>query len=343
MLRLQKNGNFNKIRELKTIFLVSYFTFIFIGSLVAQDFPESTSEEPYNMDVNYGNQPTEEAIPAPPPKPPPPPASIRMAQKVVMIGRVPYMSVKEMMGHVKTLLGYLRKEMGVKEVRLVTSKDYAGILEALSRGTIDFAWLGPTAYVLGKEKNAMIPLAKTKLRSGSSYRGVFIARKDSQILGIEDIKGKVMGFVDPESASGYLYPLYILKRSKINPFKDCKKVEFLKKHDLVLSAVLEKRIDAGVCLEDTLGTLKDKTLLEQIMILGKTDPVPSDVIACREDCPLNLREKFKETLLKIKGNPQSEKGAGAGEKLSEFLPVSDEEFNSVRDVLRAIGDIIQKK
>lgn len=319
------------------IFFIQLLVILLVIPAGGQDFPTTNMDDPDDIGVYDPTQTGEEPVPEPAPAPkivPQPP--IRLAQKVVMLGRVPYMNIKDMMSHAKSLLLYLRKEMGVKDVRLVTAKDYSGVLDALSRGTIDVAWLGPMAYVLGKDKVPMTPLVKTKRRAGSSYRGVFITRKDSGILGIEDIKGKVVGFVDPESASGYLYPLYVLKRSKINPHKDCKKVEFLKKHDAILAAVLEKRIDAGVCLEDTLATLKDKNLAAEIMTLGKTDEVPSDVIACREDCPINLRDKLKDALLKIK----SETGSGAP-PMNEFLATTDEEFDPVRGVLKEIKDIRQ--
>ncbi len=327
----------------RAIGLFVLITLMIFGTVIpvfCQDFPPNYTEDD-DEPISYEPEPPPEDPPPPPEVKPAPPGPIRLAQKVVMIGRVPYMSIKDMMAHSKALMSYLRKEMGVKEVRLVTSKNYAGVLQALSRGTIDFAWLGPTAYVLGKDKMPLFPIVKTQRRTGSSYRGVFITRKDRQILGIDDIKGKIVGFVDPESASGYLYPLALLKRSKINPHKVCKKVEFLKKHDAVLAAVLSGKIDAGVCLEDTLLGLKGKKELDDLLVLGKTDEVPSDVIVCREDCQPVLRDKFREALLKSAEFNKAGKNADPQAKLPEFLSTNDEEFNSVRDVVKTIKDVIK--
>jgi phosphonate transport system substrate-binding protein len=307
--------------------------------VLAQDFPAQEYQDPYG-DEDEGEYPAP-LEDDPPPAPVTiekliPPGPIRLHQKVVMIGRVPYMNLKDMMNHAKSLMTYLTKEMGVKGARLVTSKSYTGVLESLSRGAIDFAWLGPTAYVNSKEKYRLVPLAKTKRKGGAAYRGVFITRKDSGIQGLEDIKGKTIGFVDPESASGYLYPLYVLKRLNVNPQKVCKKVEFLKRHDIVLAAVLDGRIAAGVCLEETL-VKADPKLVAQLLILGKTDEVPSDVLVCREDCPPNLRERFQAALVKTSANAETEKPAGDGAAEFAFLPTSDEEFETVRTVLKAVG------
>lgn len=270
-------------------------------------------------------------------------SALRLSEKVVMIGRVPYVSAKGIMVLVKGLTGFLRKELGVKAVRVVTSKDYAGVLNALERGTIDFAWVGPTAYVIGNENTPLIPLAQAKRRTGATYHGVFITRKDSGITKIADIKGKVIGFVDPESASGYLYPLFFLKHYKINPHKDCRKVEFLQKHDAILEAVLSKKVDVGVCLEDTIETIKDRKILDQILVLGKTNEVPSDIVACREDCPVALRDKLKSALLKTGTLNQTASSSTGLPPIMEFLPVNDGDLNTVRNVLKDIKDVRQRR
>ncbi|RCK79653.1 MAG: Phosphonate ABC transporter phosphate-binding periplasmic component [Candidatus Ozemobacter sibiricus] len=275
----------------------------------------------------------------PEPKPAAPPPPIRLAQKVVMIGRPPYMNVKGMLQQVKGLTDYLRKEMGVKNVRMVTAKDYASVLSALERGTIDFAWLGPTAFVLGNEKIPLLAIAQAKRRTGPKYYGVFITRKDSGILGIEDIKGRTIGFVDPESASGYLFPLYYLKRAKINPYTYCRQVVFLQKHDAVLNAVLTRKVDVGVCLDDTIETIKDRRILDQIMVLGKTDQVPSDIVACRADCHPVLRDRLQAALLKTTTLAKTATGTPGLAPIMEFLPVNEADLARVREVIKATRDI----
>lgn len=275
----------------------------------------------------------------PEPKPTAPPPPIRLAQKVVMIGRPPYMNVKGMLQQDKGLTDYLRKEMGVKNVRMVTAKDYASVLNALERGTIDFAWLGPTAFVLGNEKIPLLAIAQAKRRTGAKYYGVFITRKDSGILGIEDIKGKTIGFVDPESASGYLFPLYYLKRAKINPYTYCRQVVFLQKHDAVLNAVLNRKIDVGVCLDDTIETIKDRRILDQILVLGKTDQVPADIVACRADCHPVLRERLQAALLKTTALAKTASGSVGLPSVMEFLPVNEADLARVREVIKATRDI----
>ncbi len=324
------------------------------GYAESQDFPTLHADDPYantnyqgftddddswyqtEDETSYPGSP--EAEPPQPPPPPPPPVvpqpPVQLNQKTVLIGRPPYLSLSEMMRHVGTLFAFLKKEMGVKEVRLVTGQDYTSVLAALIRGKIDFAWVGPMAYVIGNEKGDLMPIAKAQHQGGAAYRGVFITLKNGRVLGLDDIRGKTVGFVDPESASGYLYPLYLLKRLKIDPHKVCK-VLFLKKHDAVLGAVLDGKIDVGVCLEATLKTISDPKQLNRILVLGKTDEVPSDVIVCRKDCPVNLRERFLEALLK-------RTASDAADPLRQtFAPAEDADFQSVQEVWNAVRSMIR--
>ncbi|HOT28916.1 MAG TPA: phosphate/phosphite/phosphonate ABC transporter substrate-binding protein [Candidatus Ozemobacteraceae bacterium] len=324
-----------------------------VGFAESQDFPPVRSDDPY-ANTNYQGYTdeddswyqTDDEASSPgspetePPQPPPPPPvvpqpPIQLDQKSVLIGRPPYLSLSEMMHHVSTLFAFLKKEMGVKEVRLVTGQDYTSVLAALIRGKIDFAWVGPMAYVIANEKGDLMPIAKARHPGGTAYRGVFITLNNGRVLGLDDIRGKTVGFVDPESASGYLYPLYLLKRLKIDPHKACK-VLFLKRHDAILGAVLDGKIDVGVCLEATLKTIGDPKQLNRILVLGKTDEVPSDVLVCRKDCPVNLRERFLEALLKCTAS-------GAAEPLRQtFAPAKDADFQSVQDVWNAVRPMIPR-
>lgn len=264
------------------------------------------------------------------------PSSYPFAGKVVQIGRPPYISVKGMMMAVGGLISFLRQEMGVKDVRLVTPKDYAGVLTALEKGTIDFAWLGPTAYVIGAEKMRLIPLAKARRRTGITYRGILVTRKDSGITNLAQVKGRTIGFVDPESASGYLYPLDVLRKAGIDPHKDCAKVEFLQKHDAVMTAVWNKKVDVGAVIEDTLPAIKDPKVYDQIEILGKTVEIPTDIVACREDCDPALRDRFKAALLRTSSLKQKPLATSGLPPVMEFLQVNPSEIESVKAFLKGL-------
>jgi len=95
------------------------------------------------------------------------------------------------------------------ETKLFAPADYNGVIQGLLGGTIDMAWLGASGYAKTwlSDPEAVEPiLVKVNNDGGYGYYSVGFARKDSNIASLEDMKGKVFGFGDPNSTSGYLIP-----------------------------------------------------------------------------------------------------------------------------------------
>ncbi|HNW34821.1 MAG TPA: phosphate/phosphite/phosphonate ABC transporter substrate-binding protein, partial [Candidatus Ozemobacteraceae bacterium] len=187
-------------------------------------------------------------------------ASVGGAYKdtILKLGRIPFTNATEMVKKHEGLLNYLRTELGVKETRLVLASDYKGIIDKLARGEIDIGWLGTTSYVEAmadpKQKSAMRLLVKPRRFKTTSYRGIIIARQDSGIRSLKDLKGKKVAWVEKDSASGYLFPKALLLEAGVNPDKDFAEAGFLGKHDAVVLNVLLGKYDAGACYDDARNT-----------------------------------------------------------------------------------------
>ena len=95
------------------------------------------------------------------------------------------------------------------ETKLFAPADYDGVIQGLLGGTIDMAWLGASGYAKTwlSDPEAVEPILVAVNVDGSyGYHSIGFARKDSNIASLEDMKGKIFGFGDPNSTSGYLIP-----------------------------------------------------------------------------------------------------------------------------------------
>ncbi len=113
---------------------------------------------------------------------------------------------------------YLTQQLGVK-VTLRIANDYAAIIEGQRAGNIHVAYYGPASFA-----RALLTGVKTTAfaidvnNDGSKgYYSVFYVKADSPYQKIEDLKGKAVGLVDPNSTSGYNMPLYTLNKMGIDP------------------------------------------------------------------------------------------------------------------------------
>lgn len=115
-------------------------------------------------------------------------------------------------------MAYLTKELGVTAT-LRVANDYAAIIEGQRAGNIHVAYYGPASFA-----RALVTGVKTTAfaidvnQDGSKgYYSVFYVMADSPYNTIEDVKGKVIGLVDPNSTSGYNMPLFTLNKMGLDP------------------------------------------------------------------------------------------------------------------------------
>jgi len=128
---------------------------------------------------------------------------------------------------------------------------YTTVIEAMGSNQVDVGWLAPFAYVLAHDKNgAQVILAS--LRQGSkTYRSQIIVRADSGINSIEQLRGKKFAFVDPASASGFLFPNALLAQQGIDYKAFFSDTIFAGGHDKVIIAVYNKQVDGGASFGTT--------------------------------------------------------------------------------------------
>ncbi|MTH96439.1 phosphonate ABC transporter substrate-binding protein [Roseibium sp. RKSG952] len=147
-------------------------------------------------------------------------------------------------------------------VKLFAPADYNGVIEGLLGGNLDMAWLGASGYakVYLTDPEAVEPvLVKINTDGGYGYYSVGFARVDSEINSLDDMKGKVFGFGDPNSTSGYLIPSIEIPKLgySMEPGDYFGDVTFTGGHEQTIVAVANGDIDAGVTWADGLGEWED--------------------------------------------------------------------------------------
>jgi len=144
-------------------------------------------------------------------------------------------------------------------VKLFTPADYDGVIQGLLGGTIDMAWLGASAYAKTylTDPDAVEPImVKTNVDKSYGYYSIGFARKDSGIASLEDMKGKVFAFGDPNSTSGYLIPSIEIPReidASMESGDYFGEVKFVGGHEQTIVAVANGDVDAGVTWADGMG------------------------------------------------------------------------------------------
>ncbi|TCL67235.1 phosphonate ABC transporter substrate-binding protein [Rhizobium sp. BK251] len=142
---------------------------------------------------------------------------------------------------------YLEKELGV-EVQIFTAGNYDGVIQALAADQIEFAFLGSSAYAAAyTETNGGVePLLASQENDGSTgYYSVIAVRCDSGYKSVDDLKGKVLAFADPDSTSGYAVPFFNLVKQGYDPKSFFSAIPFSGAHETGVMGVANKQFDAA--------------------------------------------------------------------------------------------------
>ncbi len=259
------------------------------------------------------------------------------ASAEIKLGILPRLSAVELTAMFSSLAEYLSKETGEK-VSLVIPKDFATFKELVRTGQVDLGFANPLIYVQLKNDVALEPLAlSSEPKSGTKFRGIIIARKDSGINKLPDLKGKKIIAVDKDSPAAYIYQMLLLSKAGMDVNKDFTLLPFAKKQDNVAMAVFNKTADAGCMRELDLEKMKDKVDLSQITIIGYTDYMPNFPLFATQKLDKKIASKIKDALLKLKPNEaESERILGAA-KLTGFATVSDKDFDQFRQAAKMAG------
>lgn len=252
---------------------------------------------------------------------------------VLKLGRIPFTNPSEMVRKHEAFLEYLTKKLGVKRVTLQTAPDYSSILNQLVADKIDIAWLATMTSVDARKKPDVELLVKPIRFGSTSYRGIIIARQDSGIRSLKDLKGKKFAWVEKESASAYIFPKAMLLEANIDPDKDFSEVAYLGKHDAAVYSVLLGKYDACACYDDARNTLKDPSKVNELTIIGRTQDICNEPIVVRKTLPADLIEKIKQALLDL--NIKTAEGRKVLEHLTDvqgFAPVDPRDYDYVEKV-----------
>jgi phosphonate transport system substrate-binding protein len=259
------------------------------------------------------------------------------ASAEIKFGILPRLSAVELTTMFAPLTEYLTKETGEK-VSLVIPQDFDAFKAIVASGQVDIAFANSLVYIQLKKNLAVYPLVlSAEKKAGTKFRGIIIARKDSGIEKIQDLKGKKLIFVDEDSAGGYIFQMLLLNKAGFDVHKDFKRLPFAKKHDNVTMAVFNKAADAGGIREDDLDKMKGKVDLSQIKIVAYSDYFPNWPVFATPKVSRGSASKIKAALLKLKpGDPESEKILSAS-KLTGFATVSDKDYDQLRQAAKLVG------
>lgn len=258
------------------------------------------------------------------------------ASRVISIGLLPGGNPQEIEKQSFVLAEKLQAKLN-HQVKIIISKNYKGLVEAMQSKKVDFALFSSLTYVVAEKQLAMKVLLK-KTWYGPYYYSALLVNKESKIKSLKDIKNKSILFVDEQSTSGYLYPKVYLKKNKIED-KDFKSVAFSGNHAASIKALESHQVDVvAVFSNDEKGkdgawTRFSKKDPKSFRLIWISEPIPNDPIVVRQDFydeNPKLTHEIMYNLIEI----QSESTKQVSEILGtgDLMPATTKQYDPVREM-----------
>ena len=281
-------------------------------------------------------------------------AAMAEDQKEFRIGILGGENEADRLRNFQCMVDKLPAALGVEKVSLFPAADYDGVVQGLLGGTLDYAELGASAYakVYLAKADAVEPILTTVQTDGSTgYYSIMVARKDKGFTKIEDLKGKKLGFADPDSTSGYLVPLVTLPDALggVSVKEFFAETGYGGGHENLVLEVLKGTFDAGTTWGSGVGEFKegytsgnlrkmvDKGVLnmDDLVELWRSPLIPNGPVVVRTGLSADMKTKFKDFMMNLpKADPECFKAVQGGD-FTGFTEVNVDFYKPIIDARKS--------
>jgi phosphonate transport system substrate-binding protein len=231
-------------------------------------------------------------------------------------------------------------------VKIFTPADYDGVIQGLLGGTLDYAWLGASAYAktyLTDPEAVEVKLTKQNTDGSTGYYSIGFARKDAGITNMDEAKGKVFAFADPNSTSGYLVPAAELAASYGTLTSYFSEVKMSGGHEQTIVGVANGDFAAGVSWADGLGNWEDGynsgafrkaadaglVDMNDLIEIWRSTLIPEGPMVVRKALPQDVKDKVTQITADLwETDAECAYGVAAGEA-KDFVPVEHSAYTGI--------------
>jgi phosphonate transport system substrate-binding protein len=242
-------------------------------------------------------------------------ANDKTAQKLV-VALKPDKNPDQMMQERASLEKYLREKLN-RPVQVIIPLSAAVINEGFANGTIDLGYLSATDLINAKDAELLLA---GEIGGKTTYKSYWLALKEKPYRTVEDLRGKPVAFASKTSTSGFVIPLWDLRRKNLvseradpEEFFGQGNVFYGTGYVSAVERVLNGEAEAAaasyyVLDEDKHLSAEQRARLKKVAEQGD---VPTHIISVRKSLPAAEKENLKKAVLSL--------NEGGGEALRDKL------------------------
>jgi phosphonate transport system substrate-binding protein len=254
------------------------------------------------------------------------------AEDPLLLGVFPRRNPSELVEMFMPLARYLAGELG-RPVKLETAPDFSAFWDAVAAKRYHIVHYNQYHYVRSHKQLNYRLVGMNEEDGKSLIAGVIVARKDSGIASLKELRGTTIIFGGNRQAmNSYITPTYLLRQAGLESGSYGE--EFATNPPNVALGVYYKRAQAGGMGDIVYDTpfVREKIDVTKLTTLAKSPPVPHLAWAVREDIQNDLLQKIQRALLRVKQAPNAQEILRAA-FLTNIVAADDKQYDYVREVI----------
>jgi phosphonate transport system substrate-binding protein len=243
-----------------------------------------------------------------------------LENKTITLGAVSTINEKEIENHFRDFVLYVARKLSplpVIEGKVVVAPTLPDLARLLEQNKVDFYMESayPT-YVVNNVHDAGKLLLRRWQRGKAEYQSLIFSKKDSGIDSLQDLRGKIIAFEDPESTSGHFLPrFFLIKRgfkmvetNKPDAKSSPPEIGFIFAYSQakLVEAVLTQQVAAGAFSDDDYAKLSEQQRAD-INILAQTEMLPRHLVSVRKNMDPALAIRIEKILVTMSEDPEGRK------------------------------------
>jgi len=255
-------------------------------------------------------------------------------------------------------VAYLGRELGTRAT-LRIANDYAAVIEGQRAGNIHIGYYGPASFsrarITGVPTDAFVIDVNQDGTKG--YYSVFYVLAKNPYYNIQDLKGKNLGLVDPNSTSGYNMPLYTLDKLGISPDTFFAKTVVTGSHENAVLALTQGTVDVAADWwnaddDSNLTRMLTKNMMknadgspmkkEDFRIVLKSDLIINSPTAMLASLPTDLKTAIRTAFLEAPTKDKAPFDRLSDGKNRPWEPIDNAAYDDTIKMIRFV-DKLRKK
>ncbi len=253
-----------------------------------------------------------------------------LAETVYLFGVHPLHNTQRLYEVFNPLMDYLNEQIPGARFKLEASRNYAAFDEKLYARRFHFSLPNPYQTVNAIDKGYLV---FAKMGDDENFRGIILARRDSGIREVSDLKGRAVSYPAPTALAATMMPQYYLQTHGVDVQHELDNRYVGSQESSVMNVYLKQTAAAATWPPPWRALARERPeLAQELQVVWETDPLVNSSLVVLPEVPAEVVLQVRDLLVNLHTHERGRRILAAMQ-LSRFEAADNARYQAVRDFI----------